>query len=31
MLTNKLDTHAVNSKIVIPYKTDTGSNINIML
>ena len=30
MLTAKLDTHASNNKITIPYKIDTGSDGNIM-
>ena len=30
MLTAKLDTHADNNKITIPYKIDTGSEGNIM-
>ena len=30
MLTAKLETHASNSKITIPYKIDTGSDGNIM-
>ena len=30
MLTAKLDTHAGDNKITIPYKIDTGSDGNIM-
>ena len=30
MLTAKLDTHAGNNKITIPYEIDTGSDGNIM-
>ena len=30
MLTNKLDMHAGDDKITIPYKIDTGSDGNIM-